>query len=184
MKIPRKVINGAICETGNLRFRAFGAPHVERGQSPPPRPGGRNAKSEGPASCGALRSYRWPSFLNWGSKMWTHINIEAGNDIVVYPRFRPSPDLWYHWHFPWPGIPSQSCACHHGFQAPEVYRLWLSGIHRGSGLRSLLDRRSQVPRFFSNPVLVPIPVLLSDGHPISDGGISHPMKPIEKHGET
>ena len=33
-----------------------------------------------------------------------------------------------------------------------------------------------MPRFFSNPVLVPIPVLLSDGHPISDGGISHPMK--------
>jgi len=66
MKIPRKVINGAICETGNLRFRAFGAPHVERGQSPPPRPGGRNAKSEGPASCGALRSYRWPSFFELG----------------------------------------------------------------------------------------------------------------------
>ena len=92
----------------------------------------------------------------------THINIEAGNDIVtivVYPRFRPSPDLRYHWHFPWPGIPSQSCASHHGFQAPEIYCLWLSGIHRGSGLRSILDRRSQVPRFFSNPVLVPIPVL-------------------------
>ena len=88
-------------------IQRLGAPHVERGQSPPPRLGGRNAKSEGPASC----EMRWdpiddPLFQkNSGSKFWT-ANMKAGNDVVVYPRFR-SPDLWYHWHFPWPFYRSQ-----------------------------------------------------------------------------